>query len=846
MQVNADTLTVKAAPAPYRPTAARTMDLIHMDLDVTLDYDNQWVIGEAEISFRAYRQPQNQLVLDAKGFDISSVVLIGDSADDKLEFSYDRTTLTIALPNSISRFDTAAVRLRYIAKPNELPKGKGRAIQDSRGLYFINPTGADGDKMRQIWTQGETEYNSCWFPTIDKPNERITHRISVTVDTNEISLSNGELEFSTLNEDGTRTDVWYMDTPHAPYLVMLAVGDFSIIKDEWNGMPVHYYVENEYAKYARDIFGKTPEMIDFFSKKMGVDYPWSKYHQIVVRDYVSGAMENTTAVIHGDFLYQNPRQMVDGNNEDIIAHELFHHWFGDYVTCESWSNLTLNEGFASYGEYLWKEYSEGRNAADEILLGFQNHYFRVSKYKHADMIRRRYQEADEVFDEHSYDKGACILHMLRSYLGDQLFFGACKHYLNKYALQSVEIHDLRLAFEEYSGKDLNWFFDQWFLDSDHPKLRVNYNYEDESLLIRVQQLQKNGPQSYFLPLNLVAVSKDGKRKSEKIWLEQRSQEFLITLDFEPAFVEIDGTGSMLAEFEESKPYQAWEAQYDQKLNLASTRRAIDALLDSCRAIPRHEMFFKLMSDSYGGNRLYVLESMDSTLVSIYNPMRALATIVKSDKSPDVRAEAIYVLGEFYPDEQDLKQTYKTGAIDSSLTVAQLSTMNLADIDLMEAMVYAERFQSSEYTEEKMAAAYVFGLEGNPDRHDFFLDLIKDQQSYYRYEVISNYTSYLLACPKTDVIVQGIGTLKEYSSTAEVWWFNIPVIDCLAALKFQKSEELALLNSENLKAKKQGDQQKMQDLSTRIVEADQIATAADAALQYIKDNATDIRLKSFLE
>ena len=234
-----------------------------------------------------------------------------------------------------------------------------------KGMYFINPRGEEKDKPTQIWTQGETESSSAWFPTIDKTNQRCTQELTVTVENKYVTLSNGKLMSQKKNTDGTRTDYWKMDLPHAPYLFFLGVGEYAVVKDKWRDKEVNYYVEKEYAPVAKKIFGNTPEMMTFFSKITGVDYPWVKYSQITGRDYVAGAMENTTATIHQESAQQDARELVDGNSwEGTIAHELFHQWFGDYVTTESWSNLTLNESFADYSQTLWDEYKYGKDEAN--------------------------------------------------------------------------------------------------------------------------------------------------------------------------------------------------------------------------------------------------------------------------------------------------------------------------------------------------------------------------------------------------------------------------------------------------------------------------------------------------
>src|SRR4030095_11474544 len=246
------------------------------------------------------------------------------------------------------------------------------------------PRGEEKDKPTEIWTQGETESNSVWMPTIDKPNQKSTEEISMTVPAKYVTLSNGLLVSQKKNTDGTRTDTWKMDLPNAPYLFFMGVGDFAVVKDSYKGKEVSYYVEKEYAPVARKIFGKTPDMIALFSKLTGVDYPWVKYSQMVGRDYVSGAMENTTATLHQETAQQDARELTDGNRwEDVIAHELFHQWFGDYVTTESWSNISLNESFATLGSQLWNEYYYGKDAGDAERYSSAQGYLQSGSEKKA-------------------------------------------------------------------------------------------------------------------------------------------------------------------------------------------------------------------------------------------------------------------------------------------------------------------------------------------------------------------------------------------------------------------------------------------------------------------------------
>ena len=341
MEENLDTLEVTVSREnPYRGSAPKNFDLVNIKLEVKFDYAKQYLYGQATITLKPHFYPQTELVLDAKQFDIHQVSIVtGESSREALKYTYDSLQLKIKLDKEYTKDQTLKIFIDYTAKPNERKSGGSAAISEDKGLYFINPLGTDSTKPTQIWTQGETESNSCWFPTIDKPNQKSTDEIYITHLKKYVSLSNGVLVSSTNVNDSLVTDYWKMDLPHAPYLFMMAVGDFKIVQDRWRDIPVNYYVEKDYAPYAKQIFGNTPQMIEFFSQKLGFDFPWPKYSQVVVRDYVSGAMENTSATLHGEFMQRTSRELLDETHEDVISHELFHQWFGDLVTTESWSNL---------------------------------------------------------------------------------------------------------------------------------------------------------------------------------------------------------------------------------------------------------------------------------------------------------------------------------------------------------------------------------------------------------------------------------------------------------------------------------------------------------------------------
>lgn len=576
--------------------------------------------GKAWVTLKPHFYATDSLVLDAKGMDIHKLEMVNGNKMTPLKYEYNGMVLNIKLDKFYKGGENYTIYIDYTSKPNELQVKGSAAISDARGLYFINPKGEDKQIPTQIWTQGETEATSVWCPTIDKPNQKTTQEIYMTVPGKYVTLSNGKLTSSKKNADGTRTDYWNMNLPHAPYLFFMGVGEYAVIKDAYKGKEVSYYVEKEYAPVARKIFGNTPEMMAFFSKITGVDYPWVKYAQITGRDYVSGAMENTTATIHQESAQQDARELVDGNKwESTIAHELFHHWFGDLVTAESWSNLSLNESFANYSETLWDEYKNGKDAgAAQNFSDMQGYLSSQSNSK--DLVRFRYADKEDMFDAVSYNKGGRILHMLRNYLGDSAFFKGLNLYLTTHKFKSAEAHHLRLALEEVSGRDLNWYFNQWFFGSGHPKLDINYVYDDnaKNLSVLIKQTQ-NGNKIFKLPI-AIDIYNGANKQRHNIWVEQAEHTFTFSYQSKPDLVNVDADKTLLCEKKDNKTLENYIHQYKYAGNYLDRREAIEAcakMQDEPKAL---ELLKLALKDDFHGLRNYALGQIDLKKLLLSSPL----------------------------------------------------------------------------------------------------------------------------------------------------------------------------------------------------------------------------------
>ena len=656
----------------YQAEREKTHALIHTKLKVDFNFEKKQLNGEAWITAKPYFYATNIFVLDAKAMLIHELSLNGTA----LEYEYDAYKITIKLPRKYNKEEAFVVYIKYTARPEKVKEQGSNAITGAKGLYFINADGKDKNKPTQIWTQGETEGSSCWFPTIDAPNQKTTQEIYITVPKKYATLSNGELISQTIEKE-KRTDYWKMDKKHAPYLVFLGVGEFEVIKDSYKDIAVDYYVEKEYAKYAKGIFGNTPEMIEFFSNKLGVAFPWNKYSQIVVRDYVSGAMENTTAVVHGEQAYQTDGQLIDTNtHENTIAHELFHHWFGNLVTSESWSNLTLNESFANYSEYLWQEYKYGKEAA-EMHMHENVQLYLEGQETAKKLVRFEYVDKEDMFDLVSYNKGGAILHMLRNYVGDEAFFESLKTYLNDYKYKAAEVHQLRLVFEKVTGKDLNWFFNQWYFGANHPEIDVSYDYNKlrKTVTVNIQQLQA---QNFKFPLTL-DIFEGNKIRRETVFIENNDASFTFDFKIQPTLIQVNSDGVLLCKLNENKVlsesiFQLKNAQY-------YTHKK-EALVEVIKKQDDKNAFTAVVNafdDSSYKIRGLALENID--LINKFSKKDAINKIIQIaefDKKTLVQAAAIETLGKLI--DPELKQIFIKGLNSKSYAVVGKSLVAMYYID----------------------------------------------------------------------------------------------------------------------------------------------------------------------
>ena len=576
-------------------TAEHAWDLIHLHLLIEPDLQSQCLRGVVTWTLSPYAYPQNTLALNAQHFIIDTVFLQKAPHNLKLSsWQYDSSLITLNWDRYVQPSETLQITIHYRACFNH-SDDRGYSIAGDQGFYFIDPEGKDPFIHTHIWTQGQPEWNSRWFPTIDKPNQKHTQQICIVVpENNWVTLSNGTLLYSYFNEEGKRVDCWEQIKPHSTYLVFVAAGPYHIVTDTAtisnSTIDIQYYVFPEYKQFATRIFSNTPEILKFFSRILNYPYPWDKYAQIMVVGFSAGAMENTTATLFGANALATHSDLLDRSLEIIVVHELFHHWFGDLVTCEDWSQLVLNESFADYSEYIWLNNRYGKVAADihryNSWTGYL-HTVRANPSAHRPLVYFNYPYPDAMFDVHSYNKGGLTLYYLNWLLGDSIFFKGLNLYLARRAYNSAEIHHLRLALEDVSGKDLRPFFDSWFFTAGHPIINASWHYSDSSLELTINQHN-----AYDTTLaHLLTFSVEIYTSKETIRTRLSTSTFSDTWQWnnigKVKYALIDPEGVLPAEVYEQKPLN-WLIEQSCNSGVIPAARALKQIRDSLTNMTKKE------------------------------------------------------------------------------------------------------------------------------------------------------------------------------------------------------------------------------------------------------------------
>lgn len=561
-----DSFTPAGTPPRYMP--ARQYDLQHLRLDLAFDWDEKSVAGTATNTLVPLVPGLDSLVFHAEALDVKQVRVNG--AETPFRLLPGAQTLTVQLGRAYGPEDRLEVAIDYSAHPKS-------------GLYFVGPDAAYPAKPRQIYSQGESELSRYWFPSWDYPNDRTTTELVATVEPPLQVVSNGKLLEVKDGPEGRRTYHWRMDFPHTTYLVSVAISDWLKVSDSWQGIPVEYYVPaGTSEETARRSFGDTPKILEFYSQATGHPYPYAKYAQTTVIDYMWGGMENISATTQTARTLHDARAAADFSSEGLVAHEAAHQWFGDLVTCESWSHVWLNEGFANYMTALYKGHAHGPDELyaemDSLLAGYLREDEDVYRRP---IVTRGYPDPIDMFDAHSYNKGGLVLHMIRFLVGEEGWWKGIHSYLERFKGRTVTTADFQSAMEKATGASLGTLFDGYVYGAGHPELEVRWDYQPETkqVHIEVQQTQKLDEQTglFSFPLEVALVG-EGETEVRRVQVAARElQDLYITVDESPLTVILDPRGWILKTVDFDKPVSEWIHQLRAAKDLPAKLEAIRAL-----------------------------------------------------------------------------------------------------------------------------------------------------------------------------------------------------------------------------------------------------------------------------
>ncbi len=777
----------------YRASKDKINNLIHTRLDVSLNYQKRQLNGKAWITLKPHFYPTDSLRLDAKGMDIHQVALIEGEKTNNLKYTYDDSlSLSIKLNKTYTSAEKYTIYIAYTAKPDELKTKGSAAITSDKGLYFINPDSTIAHKPVQVWTQGETEASSVWFPTIDSPNQKTTQEISITVPNKYASLSNGLLVKQAKNADGTRTDYWKMDQPHAPYLFMMAVGNFRITQDKWKEIPLDYYLEPTYAPYAKAIFGDTPEMMDFFSKKLELDYPWKKYAQVVVRDFVSGAMENTTATIHGDFVQQTDREILDEHaGEDVIAHELFHHWFGNYVTAESWSNLSINESFANLSETLWKEYKHGKDEGDAKNYEDMSSYLSDPAAKDKELIRFHYHDKEDMFDVVSYQKGGRILNMLRHHIGEEAFYKSMSLFLKQNAYKTGEAHQFRLAVEEVTGKDFNWFFNQWYFRNGHPVLDISYQWDEKAKQQKIILKQEQNEDIFLLPMK-IDIYLGNKKETIAYQMNKRTDTISVELAKKPDLVNVDADKILLAQKTDHKTLAEYVFQYKNAPLFLDRLEALEVASKSPTNAYASQIITSALEDKFHKIRIKAIDALAAQKASNKKQMLpTLKNIIRNDEKTLVKAAAIDALAAT-TDKAHLP-VYIDALNSKSYAVQASALVAIRQHDAQLALTKAQQLEADARGALAVAIVNLYAEKPRPQDFAFVSKAFDESSIQNKLLMVQNYILILSTVDQIETVKEKIDQLFKIGVQYKSYGIDKYVVGLFDAYVGLKQKQLSKAN-----------------------------------------------------
>ncbi len=673
----------------------RKVDIRHIVIDVTPDFEKRTVAGVTTIKFAPIAMPLYELRLDAIDLDVSAVT----SSEEIDDYSVTDEAITITFDPPIRRAKETTVKITYRAEPK-------------RGLYFR--TAAQGYEAgdTHLFTQGECHMAPHWYPNYDYPNERSTSEVICRIPPEMTVLSNGKLMSEKVDSaTGLKAVRWLQDKPHVNYLVALVAGHLDKIESMYKDIPLAFYTPVSQIELAENSFRDTADMMAFFEKEIGVKYPWNKYYQVAVKDFVAGGMENTTLTILTEGTLFSAESENIHSSTGLVAHELVHMWFGDYVTCKDWSHLWLNEGFAVYYQKLYENHKNGR---DSFLYDLYRSAGGITSRSEEQrpIVHKLYKSPDDQFDYRSYQKGGWVLHMLRAQLGEKLYRKCVRTFMKRHALQSVVTEDFVSVVEELSGRSWDRFFDEWVRHGRFPELSVSYTWsgKDKLAKVSVKQTQQavNDVSVYHFPAAIRFITED-ETFDRQIVIDSKTHDFYFALPAEPQIVRFDPEYTVLAKVTFKKPRDMLYAQLDNADDVIGRLLAVASLKDKDDKKTVEQLRQVLNEDAFYGVRARassalreigtdeafaaLIESVEQADARVRKQVvedigrfyrreafSSLVKIARGEKNPDIRAAAIRRLGKFNSKQtkQLLAEALDTESFRDRIADAAVSAVRTMD------------------------------------------------------------------------------------------------------------------------------------------------------------------------
>lgn len=691
----------------------RTFDVIHYKANLSFEISRGRVFGEATITLAPLRRIDS---ISLAAYHLNVRAVRDEKKNAALKFRSTAKSLTIQLSSSKSARDTLVVSIEYQAAPRA-------------GMYFR--TDPDNPAKYFVDTYGEGGLHANWLPIYNDVNDQFTSEFFITLPTPYTAISNGKLVETIMQPEGFTIYHWRQTLPHPNYLIALYIGDFEEgqLAPAFGTIPLSYWVPRGRAREGAYAFRNTTKMVEFFSERFNYRYPWDKYDQIAVPDYSVGAMEHTGVSGFRACVLRDSTAPLDfgppsfdryadpWSAEATIAHELAHHWFGNMVTCKSLGYIWLNESFASYLMMLWDEKSVGR---EQLLLDLalaKRRYFAYVKKERTirPLEYHHFDNPDVIYnEEHTYLKGAAVLHMLRALLGEEKFFRAMSHYLRKHEFQNVVSDDLRKALQESVGENLDWFFRQWITGAGHPQFAVSYKYVADKKVIdlSVKQVQPfvEGQGVFTLPVSLT-IATPTKTWRETIAVKKESEHFILKCDAKPLMVSFDGDGNLVAEVEFEKDIEELEYQ--------STRDALPGRLWAMRQLaerfPTDRRTLQTLSSIISQPTFWADAAEAAQLLGELRTDAAMKAVRQALVSSDYRVRKAAALGleRFGSPAGDVLR--EVVANDSHTDVVATAIVILAKVDntLDVNFVKQQMLRESWYDEIVIACLKAFGELKNP-------------------------------------------------------------------------------------------------------------------------------------